>query len=85
MKKLFLSIIILFSVVASFACTTFFLNNGGHYYFGRNYDWVTGNGMVMMNARSVEKVQQLKAKSTGHLNMEASLLTSMEKNFQQAG
>jgi len=56
MKKLFLFAAILFPVFASFACTTFFLNKDGHYYFGRNYDWVTGNGMVMVNARNVEKV-----------------------------
>jgi len=56
MKKLFLSAGILFSFFASFACTTFLFDKNGHYYFGRNYDWVTGNGMVMVNAKSMDKV-----------------------------
>ena len=39
----------------SIACTTFLLDDHGHYYFGRNYDWITGNGMVMTNPRHVMK------------------------------
>jgi penicillin V acylase-like amidase (Ntn superfamily) len=39
----------------SFACSTFLLRKDGHYIFGRNYDWVTGNGMVLVNARGVKK------------------------------
>ena len=55
MKKLAVIIFAsLFSVLGN-ACTTFLLNDGGHFYFGRNYDWITGNGMVMTNARDVKK------------------------------
>lgn len=39
----------------SFACSTFLLHKDGHLVFGRNYDWVTGNGMVMVNYRGVQK------------------------------
>ena len=55
MKKFVLVILTFIFFVFSKACTTFVLNDGGHYYFGRNYDWVTGNGMVMTNARNVKK------------------------------
>jgi penicillin V acylase-like amidase (Ntn superfamily) len=55
MKKSAFFLILLAGSIASFACTTFCLNDNGHYYFGRNYDWITGNGMVMTNARYVKK------------------------------
>ncbi|HYH14692.1 MAG TPA: linear amide C-N hydrolase [Flavisolibacter sp.] len=38
-----------------FACSTFLLNKDGQLVFGRNYDWVTGNGAVMINARGIKK------------------------------
>lgn len=37
------------------ACTTFLIENNGRFAFGRNYDWVTGTGMVYTNARRVSK------------------------------
>lgn len=37
------------------ACTTFFINKNGQLVFGRNYDWVTGNGMVCTNQRGLAK------------------------------
>ncbi|MCG2815995.1 MAG: linear amide C-N hydrolase [Candidatus Aminicenantes bacterium] len=37
------------------ACTTFFLKNGSRMVFGRNYDWHTGVGYVMVNKRNVVK------------------------------
>ena len=55
MKKLgvvFIASVFCFHVQA---CTGFLLNDKGHYYFGKNYDWITGNGMVMINARDVKK------------------------------
>jgi choloylglycine hydrolase len=60
MKKILFFIIFCNYSFYSFACTTFFLNDNGHYYFGRNYDWVTGNGMVMTNARNVNKTSAVK-------------------------
>lgn len=38
-----------------FACSTFLLKKDGQLVFGRNYDWITGNGAVMINAHGVKK------------------------------
>lgn len=38
------------------ACTTFFINKNGQLIFGRNYDWVTGNGMICSNQRGLSKI-----------------------------
>lgn len=56
MKKhllFFVAILLPFGFV--FACSTFLLNIGGQLLFGRNYDWVSGNGMVVTNARGLFK------------------------------
>lgn len=37
------------------ACTTFFINHNGQLVFGRNYDWVSGSGMVNTNSRGLAK------------------------------
>ncbi len=56
MKKLIsLLLLIALSVNISLACTTFFINKNGQMVFGRNYDWVTGNGMVCTNQRGLSK------------------------------
>jgi choloylglycine hydrolase len=49
-----LFLLVLYTPVA-FACSTFLLSKEGKHVFGRNYDWVTGNGMVVVNARGVSK------------------------------
>jgi choloylglycine hydrolase len=56
MKK-FCAILLIpsFSLSTSVACTTFFINKNGQIVFGRNYDWVTGNGMVCTNQRGLAK------------------------------
>ena len=38
-----------------FACTTFCLNKNGQIVFGRNYDWITGAGIVNTNLRGLFK------------------------------
>ncbi len=38
-----------------FSCTTFFINHNGQMVFGRNYDWVTGTGLIHTNLRGVLK------------------------------
>jgi penicillin V acylase-like amidase (Ntn superfamily) len=38
-----------------FPCTTFFINKNGELIFGRNYDWVTGAGMVCTNLKGLYK------------------------------
>lgn len=39
----------------SFPCTTFCLKNGGEVLFGKNYDWMIGDGFVFVNKRGVQK------------------------------
>lgn len=39
----------------TFCCTTFLLARDGKYLFGRNYDWVTGSGVVFTNQRGLAK------------------------------
>ncbi len=55
--KLALSFVVLISIFSapSFACTTFCLKNGGEVLFGKNYDWMIGDGLVFVNKRNVEK------------------------------
>ncbi|HEY0750007.1 MAG TPA: linear amide C-N hydrolase, partial [Chitinophagaceae bacterium] len=55
MKKLVAFVFLSAYSLSSFACTTFFLNKDGQLLFGRNYDWVTESGMVMVNARGMVK------------------------------
>jgi len=51
---LFLVLIFLLSHV-SFACTTFCLRRNGEILFGKNYDWMVGDGLIFVNKRGVEK------------------------------
>jgi choloylglycine hydrolase len=39
----------------AFACTTFCLKNNGEVLFGRNYDWMIGDGVIFVNKRGVSK------------------------------
>ncbi|NOT50613.1 MAG: linear amide C-N hydrolase [Chitinophagaceae bacterium] len=56
MKKAPVLIIVFLLFIADlFACTTFFINKDGQMVFGRNYDWLTGNGMVCTNLRGLFK------------------------------
>jgi penicillin V acylase-like amidase (Ntn superfamily) len=51
---LFLIVISLSGVRIS-ACTTFCLKQGDEVLFGKNYDWMIGDGLVFVNQRGVEK------------------------------
>jgi penicillin V acylase-like amidase (Ntn superfamily) len=55
MRKLFFLFAFLFFTSSLPACTTFFINKDGQMIFGRNYDWITGNGMVCTNLRGLSK------------------------------
>lgn len=57
MIKYFLSVgcLLLLSLQQAEACTTFFINQNGQLIFGRNYDWVSGSGMVHTNLRGLAK------------------------------
>jgi choloylglycine hydrolase len=41
--------------VQTYACTTFCLKNKGEVLFGKNYDWMIGDGMIFVNKRGVSK------------------------------
>ncbi len=55
MKRVLCVLLLLIVVVQAFACTTFLLEHKGRLVFGRNYDWVTGTGMVHSNLRGIAK------------------------------
>jgi choloylglycine hydrolase len=55
MKKYLTLIVFIIYAVKGVACSTFLLSKDGRYIFGRNYDWVTGNGMIVVNERGVAK------------------------------
>ena len=55
MKKFSLLFFAISAFVSSFACTTFFINKNGQLIFGRNYDWMTGNGIVCSNQKGLSK------------------------------
>lgn len=41
---------------AAYSCTTFVIHKGNRLVFGRNLDWFSGTGLVMVNPRNLEKV-----------------------------
>lgn len=56
MKRLItIVLVLLLSCYHTFACTTFLINKNGQLVFGRNYDWVSGAGMVCSNLRGLQK------------------------------
>lgn len=46
-----------------YACTTFCLKNKGEVLFGKNYDWMVGEGLVFVNKRGVAKVANAEDRS----------------------
>lgn len=54
MKSLF-AVLFFFTYSVSIACSSFLVSKNGRHVFGKNYDWVTGNGMMMINARGLIK------------------------------
>ena len=55
MNKVFFFPALNFIALYTSACTTFFINKNGQMVFGRNYDWVTGAGIVSTNLRGLQK------------------------------
>ncbi len=55
--KIVFSFFVLTSLLTAetLACTTFCLKNKGEVLFGKNYDWMIGDGMIFVNKRGVEK------------------------------
>ena len=58
--KLSFSINVIFLIILicpeMYPCTTFVLHQKNRLIFGRNLDWLTGTGLVMVNPRNLEKV-----------------------------
>tara|TARA_B100000809_G_scaffold58333_1_gene54773 strand:+ start:4511 stop:5515 length:1005 start_codon:yes stop_codon:yes gene_type:complete len=54
MKKAILLLIILYPL-ALFSCTTFVLKDANNLVFGRNLDWFSDDGVVVINKRNVTK------------------------------
>ncbi|MGB8191741.1 MAG: linear amide C-N hydrolase [Chitinophagaceae bacterium] len=54
MKSLLAFLLVLIAQQA-IPCSTFFINHNGQMVFGRNYDWVSGAGMVHTNQRGLLK------------------------------
>lgn len=50
-----LLLVSVFTVSETLACTTFCLKNKGEVLFGKNYDWMIGDGMIFVNKRGVSK------------------------------
>lgn len=55
MNKIIFTLLLLFTYGSSHACTTFCLKKNGQVIFGRNYDWVTGAGIIHTNQRGLLK------------------------------
>jgi penicillin V acylase-like amidase (Ntn superfamily) len=55
MKKILVLLLLSLASNDMFACTTFCINKNGQIVFGRNYDWVTGAGIVNTNQRDLFK------------------------------
>ena len=55
MKKILVLLLLSLAAKDIFACTTFCINKNGQIVFGRNYDWVTGAGIVNTNQRGLFK------------------------------
>jgi Linear amide C-N hydrolases, choloylglycine hydrolase family len=49
-------ILAMFTFSTVFPCTTFVLRQGNRIIFGRNLDWYSGTGLVIVNPRNIEKV-----------------------------
>jgi choloylglycine hydrolase len=55
MRKIFALAVLSLFLTDIFACTTFCINKNGQIVFGRNYDWITGAGIVNTNQRGLFK------------------------------
>ena len=56
-------IVTFLSVQQTFACTTFCLKNKGEVLFGKNYDWMVGEGLVFVNKRGVSKTASIEGET----------------------
>ncbi len=63
LASVFFMLIVFAGMLANgvFACTTFCLKNKGEVLFGKNYDWMIGDGIVFVNRRGVSKWSTLES------------------------
>lgn len=54
-KLVSLLIVVSITVTGVFGCTTFCLKSNSEVLFGKNYDWMIGDGMLFINKRGVSK------------------------------
>jgi choloylglycine hydrolase len=88
MKKCVALLLLVLHCTALFACSTFLLSKNGTHVFGRNYDWVSGNGMVVVNARGVSKTSfaQPGAKTISWISKNGSItFNQFGKEFPHGG
>lgn len=58
-KQLFPLLLSIFFILApsnAYPCTTFVLRTEKGLVFGRNFDWITGTGLILTNPRNLEKI-----------------------------
>lgn len=55
MLRILILILILCASLIACPCTTFFINHQGKLLFGRNYDWVSGTGLLLTNQKGLMK------------------------------
>lgn len=55
MKHIFLALFCVIQTTVSFACTTFILKSENELVFGRNLDWVSDDGIIIVNQRDQTK------------------------------
>ncbi|MBO9634218.1 MAG: linear amide C-N hydrolase [Chitinophagaceae bacterium] len=65
MKKLFPLLLCLVIALPVLPCSTFLLNKNGQLVFGRNYDWVSGNGVIVVNTAGLQKTSFTPGSHTG--------------------
>ncbi len=55
MKIITIIILLILNSIPVFSCTTFVLENDSSLVFGRNLDWVSDNGVIVVNKRNIAK------------------------------
>jgi penicillin V acylase-like amidase (Ntn superfamily) len=55
MKTLITICLLTLNSVIAYSCTTFVLKNDNSLVFGRNLDWVSDNGVIVVNKRNIQK------------------------------
>lgn len=54
-KKIIILIFLIINSITGFTCTTFILKSAGELVFGRNLDWYSDNGIIVINKRNITK------------------------------